>query len=422
MVNFFKDKLQTEDREISDLIELELKRQQNNIELIASENIVSQAVLDAQGSILTNKYAEGYPQKRYYGGCEEVDKIEQLAIDRACKLFNAKYANVQPHSGSQANMAIYLSLANIGDTVLGMDLNAGGHLTHGAKVSFSGQLYNICSYGVDKNTMQIDYAEVERVALENKPKMIIAGGSSYARIIDFKKFREIADKVGAYLWVDMAHFAGLVATGDYPNPLDYAHVVTSTTHKTLRGPRGGLILTNDEEIAKKINSTIFPGSQGGPLLHVIAAKAVAFKEATTNEYKAYIKQVIANAKHMAEEFKKLGFPVVSDGTDSHLLMVDVSSLGITGKQAETVLDMVHITCNKNSLPFDKLSPSKTSGIRVGTPAITTRGMKEAEITQIVELIIETLKNIDAENTSIASDIKDNISNKVKNICSKFPIY
>ncbi|MDR0484594.1 MAG: serine hydroxymethyltransferase, partial [Alphaproteobacteria bacterium] len=325
--DFLNGDLNSHDNEIKELINLELKRQQHNIELIASENIVSKAVLEAQGSILTNKYAEGYPSKRYYGGCEEVDKIEQLAIDRACQLFNAKFANVQPHSGSQANMAIYLSLLNVGDTILGMDLNAGGHLTHGAKVSFSGKLYNACTYGVNQDTMQIDYNEVEKIALECKPKLIIAGGSSYSRIIDFKKFREIADKVGAYLWVDMAHFAGLVATGDYPNPLLHAHVCTSTTHKTLRGPRGGLILSNHEDIMKKINSAVFPGSQGGPLMHVIAAKAVAFKEAMTDSYKAYIKQVIVNAKHMADEFNRLGFPVISGGTDSHLIMVDVSRLG-----------------------------------------------------------------------------------------------
>ncbi len=422
MSNFFKDTLQSSDSEINDLINLESQRQKHNIELIASENIVSQAVLEAQGSILTNKYAEGYPSKRYYGGCEEVDKIEQLAIDRACKLFNCKYANVQPHSGSQANMAIYMALAKVGDTILGMDLNAGGHLTHGAKVSFSGKLYNICSYGVDKDNMQINYDEVEKIALENKPKIIIAGGSSYARIVDFKKFREICDKVGAYLWVDMAHFAGIVATGDYPNPLEYADVVTSTTHKTLRGPRGGLILTNDEEIIKKVNSSIFPGSQGGPLLHVIAGKAVAFKEASSNEYKLYIKQVVSNAKHMANEFSRLGLPVVSGGTDSHLLMVDVSSLGITGKQAEKLLDSLHITCNKNSLPFDKLPPSKTSGIRLGTPAITTRGFKENEISEVVSLIVESLSSVNPNNLEINQAVKDKIIRTVKQLCDRFPIY
>ena len=422
MTNFLNNKLETNDKEINDLINLEFQRQRHNIELIASENIVSKAVLEAQGSILTNKYAEGYPSKRYYGGCVEVDKIEQLAIDRATKLFNAKFANVQPHSGSQANMAVYLSLANVGDTILGMDLNAGGHLTHGAKVSFSGKLYNACSYGVDEKSMQINYDEVEKIALQCKPKIIIAGGSSYARIIDFKRFREIADKVGAYLWVDMAHFAGLVAAGEYPNPIEYAHVVTSTTHKTLRGPRGGLILTNDEDIAKKINSAIFPGSQGGPLMHVIGAKAVAFKEAMSDKYKNYIKQVVLNAKFMASEFERLGFPVVSGGTDSHLLMVDVSKLGITGKQAENVLDSVHITCNKNSLPFDKLPPSKTSGIRLGTPAITTRGFKETEISAVVEMIVDVLKNINIETSSLDLDFAEKITKRATALCEKFPIY
>ena len=422
MTNFLNNKLETNDKEINDLINLEFQRQRHNIELIASENMVSKAVLEAQGSILTNKYAEGYPSKRYYGGCVEVDKIEQLAIDRATKLFNAKFANVQPHSGSQANMAVYLSLANVGDTILGMDLNAGGHLTHGAKVSFSGKLYNACSYGVDEKSMQINYDEVEKIALQCKPKIIIAGGSSYARIIDFKRFREIADKVGAYLWVDMAHFAGLVAAGEYPNPIEYAHVVTSTTHKTLRGPRGGLILTNDEDIAKKINSAIFPGSQGGPLMHVIGAKAVAFKEAMSDKYKNYIKQVVLNAKFMASEFERLGFPVVSGGTDSHLLMVDVSKLGITGKQAENVLDSVHITCNKNSLPFDKLPPSKTSGIRLGTPAITTRGFKETEISAVVEMIVDVLKNINIETSSLDLDFAEKITKRATALCEKFPIY
>lgn len=422
MTNFLNNKLETNDKEINDLINLEFQRQRHNIELIASENIVSKAVLEAQGSILTNKYAEGYPSKRYYGGCVEVDKIEQLAIDRATKLFNAKFANVQPHSGSQANMAVYLSLANVGDTILGMDLNAGGHLTHGVKVSFSGKLYNACSYGVDEKSMQINYDEVEKIALQCKPKIIIAGGSSYARIIDFKRFREIADKVGAYLWVDMAHFAGLVAAGEYPNPIEYAHVVTSTTHKTLRGPRGGLILTNDEDIAKKINSAIFPGSQGGPLMHVIGAKAVAFKEAMSDKYKNYIKQVVLNAKFMASEFERLGLPVVSGGTDSHLLMVDVSKLGITGKQAENVLDSVHITCNKNSLPFDKLPPSKTSGIRLGTPAITTRGFKETEISAVVEMIVDVLKNINIETSSLDLDFAEKITKRATALCEKFPIY
>ncbi|MDR2008678.1 MAG: serine hydroxymethyltransferase [Alphaproteobacteria bacterium] len=418
----FLNKDLSSDSAINDLIAEELQRQQHNIELIASENIVSRAVLEAQGSILTNKYAEGYPGKRYYGGCEVVDKIEQLAIDRACQLFNCKCANVQPHSGSQANMAVYMALLNVGDTIMGMDLNAGGHLTHGASVSFSGKLYKAVSYGVHPETMQIDYAEVEKVAMEHKPRLIIAGGSSYSRIIDFKKFREIADKVGAYLWVDMAHFAGLVAVGEYPSPLEHAHVCTSTTHKTLRGPRGGLILSNHEDIMKKINSAIFPGSQGGPLMHVIAAKAVAFGEALTDTYKAYIKQVIKNAKHMAEEFNKLGFPVISGGTDSHLFMIDVSGLGIHGKLAETILDSVHITCNKNSLPFDKLPPSKTSGIRLGTPAITSRGFKEDEVSEVAKLIVEVLKNIDVETATLNSATAESISKKVKDLCARFPIY
>ncbi|MCL2566739.1 MAG: serine hydroxymethyltransferase [Alphaproteobacteria bacterium] len=422
-MNFdFLNKDLSRDNEIKNLINEELQRQQHNIELIASENIVSKAVLEAQGSILTNKYAEGYPNKRYYGGCEVVDKIEQLAIDRACQLFNCKFANVQPHSGSQANMAIYMALLNVGDTIMGMDLNAGGHLTHGASVSFSGKLYKSVSYGVNENNMQIDYAEVEKTAMEHKPKLIIAGGSSYSRIIDFKKFREIADKVGAYLWVDMAHFAGLVAVGEYPSPLLHAHVCTSTTHKTLRGPRGGLILSNDEAIMKKVNSAIFPGSQGGPLMHVIAAKAVAFFEAMSTDYKEYIKQVIKNAKHMAAEFESCGFPVVSGGTDSHLFMIDVSHLGINGKQAETILDSVHITCNKNSLPFDKLPPSKTSGIRLGTPAITSRGFGTAEVSAVASMIIEVLKNINAETSTLNGNVAASISQKVKDLCGRFPIY
>lgn len=414
--------LEKEDKEIFTQIDHELKRQQNNIELIASENIVSKAVLQATGSILTNKYAEGFPSKRYYNGCEYVDNIENIAINRAKELFNCNFANVQPHSGSQANMAVYLALLNPGDTILGMDLNSGGHLTHGSKVSFSGKLYNAVAYGLNKETEEIDYEQVQALATEHQPKIIIAGGSAYSRIINFKEFRNIADSVGAYLWVDMAHFAGLVAAGVHPNPLEYADVATSTTHKTLRGPRGGLILTNREDLIKKFNAAIFPGSQGGPLEHVIAAKAVAFKEALTPEFKEYSKQVVKNAKIMAKHFQDSGYRVVSKGTDTHLFLVEVSKFDLNGAQAADILDSVHITCNKNSLPFDTLPPSKTSGIRIGTPAITTRGFKEEDCIKTAEIIINVLKNTNKENLTIKEEVKKETINSVKSLCSKYPIY
>ena len=402
--------------EIFEIINDELSRQINNVELIASENFVSNDVMKAQGSVLTNKYAEGYSGKRYYGGCEFVDKIEDIARDELKKLFNVKFVNVQPHSGSSANMAVYKAFLNIGDKVLGMNLSAGGHLTHGHSINFSGLDYKIVSYGVNKETECIDYDEVERLAILEKPKMIIAGASAYSRIIDFKRFREIADKVGAYLMVDMAHIAGLVAAGFHPNPCEYAHVVTSTTHKTLRGPRGGIILTNDEEIAKKIDKMIFPGIQGGPLMHVIAAKAVCFAEALEPEFKDYQRQVISNAKALSERLKMGGLRIVTGGTDNHLILVDVRSLGLNGKEAEKILEQVNITCNKNSIPFDTESPFKTSGIRLGTPAMTTRGFKEKEFEFIADCIIEALKNKD--DAVILYQIKG----KVLNLLKKFDLY
>ncbi len=401
---------------IFDNIDNELYRQQNNVELIASENFVSSNVMRAQGSILTNKYAEGYPSKRYYGGCEFVDEIENIARDELKKLFNVKYVNVQPHSGSSANMAVYKALLNIGDKVLGMNLSAGGHLTHGHPINFSGLDYKIISYGVNRNTELIDYDEVERIALEEKPKMIIAGASAYSRIIDFKRFREIADKVGAYLMVDMAHIAGLVATGLHPNPCEYADVVTSTTHKTLRGPRGGIILTNDEELSKKIDKMVFPGIQGGPLMHVIAAKAVCFAEALDPTFEVYQKQVIKNAKVLANKISEGGLRVITGGTDNHLILVDVTGLNLNGKEAEQILESVNITCNKNSIPFDSESPFKTSGIRLGTPAMTTRGFKEKEFELIGEYIIKALKNKD--NHEVLNEIRNNIIDLLK----KFKLY
>ncbi|MCJ0601964.1 serine hydroxymethyltransferase, partial [Enterococcus cecorum] len=374
-------------------IENEGVRQQNNLELIASENIVSKGVLAAQGSILTNKYAEGYPNKRYYGGCEFVDVVETLAIERAKELFGAKFANVQPHSGSQANTAAYLALIEPGDTVLGMDLSAGGHLTHGSPVNFSGKTYHFVGYGVDPTTEVIDYDVVRILAREHQPKLIVAGSSAYSRIIDFAKFREIADEVGAKLMVDMAHIAGLVAAGLHPNPVPYADIVTTTTHKTLRGPRGGMILTNDEELAKKVNSAIFPGIQGGPLEHVIAGKAVAFKEALDPSFKEYAQQVVKNAKAMVDVFNnEPKARLVSGDTDNHLLLMEVTGFGLNGKEAEHLLDSVNITVNKNSIPFETLSPFKTSGIRIGTPAITSRGFKEEDATKVAELIVKVLSN------------------------------
>lgn len=417
-MDFEKD-LQTEDKAIFDAVQLELNRQQNQIELIASENIVSNAVLEAQGSILTNKYAEGYPQKRYYGGCEFVDMVEELAIERAKKLFNAKFVNVQPHSGSQANTAVYVALLQPCDVILGMSLDAGGHLTHGSKVSFSGKWLKAVQYGVKKEDGLIDYDEVERLAIEHQPKLIIAGGSAYPRQIDFAKFRKIADKVGAYLMVDMAHFAGLVAGGQHPNPLEYADVVTTTTHKTLRGPRGGMILTNNEDIAKKINSAIFPGTQGGPLMHVIAAKAVCFGEDLTPQFKDYAAQVVKNAKIMGETLKKRGLDLVSGGTDTHLLLVDLRPKKLTGDVVARALEDANMTCNKNAIPFDPMPPKVTSGIRVGTPAGTTRGFKEKEFEQIANWIGDV---IDALAGGNAQKVIAETKEKVIKLCGEFPIY
>lgn len=416
-MDFVKD-LKSEDKEIFDAIAAEFDRQQNQIELIASENIVSKAVLEAQGSILTNKYAEGYPAKRYYRGCEFVDVVENLAIERAKKLFDAQFVNVQPHSGSQANTGAYVALLKPCDTIMGMSLDAGGHLTHGSKVSFSGKWLNSVQYGVCRDTGLIDYDEVERLALENKPKLIVAGGSAYPRQIDFKRFREIADKIGAYLMVDMAHFAGLVAGGTHPNPLEYADVVTTTTHKTLRGPRGGMILTNNEEIAKKINSAIFPGTQGGPLEHVIAAKAVCFAEDLTPQFKKYAAQVVSNAKAMGERLKKRGLDLVSGGTDTHLLLVDLRPKGLTGDVVSEAMERAHMTCNKNAIPFDPQPPKVTSGVRVGTPAGTTRGFKEAEFEQIADWMGDV---IDALAKGDAAETINKVRKQVIELCRRFPI-
>lgn len=415
----FEQDLQTEDQEIYDLIRQELKRQQEQIELIASENIVSKAVMEAQGSVLTNKYAEGYPGRRYYHGCEFVDKVEQLAIDRAKKLFDAQFVNVQPHSGSQANTAVYLALLQPHDTILGMSLDAGGHLTHGARVSISGKWLNAVSYGVDADTGLIDYDAVARLAAEYRPKLIIAGGSAYPRQIDFARFRKIADDAGAYLMVDMAHFAGLVAGGVHPNPLKYADVVTTTTHKTLRGPRGGMILTNREDLAKKINSAVFPGSQGGPLEHVIAAKAVCFKEDLSNDFKAYAAQVVKNAVVLGDSLKKRGLNLVSGGTDTHLLLVDLRSKNVTGDVVAEALDKAHITCNKNAIPFDPQPPKVTSGIRVGTPAGTTRGFKEKEFELIGNMIADV---VEAVGTPEEERVIADTATAAVELCRRFPIY
>ncbi|WML90466.1 serine hydroxymethyltransferase [Thiothrix lacustris] len=404
------------DDELWDAMQSEVRRQEEHIELIASENYASPRVMEAQGSVLTNKYAEGYPAKRYYGGCEYVDKAEQLAIDRVKQLFGADYANVQPHSGSQANAAVYMALLNPGDTVLGMSLAHGGHLTHGAKVNFSGKIYNAVQYGITDDGY-IDYAEVERLAVEHKPKMIVAGFSAYSRVIDWSKFREIADKVGAYLMVDMAHVAGLVAAGVYPSPVQIADVTTSTTHKTLRGPRGGIILAkSNPDLEKKFNSLVFPGIQGGPLMHVIAAKAVAFKEALEPEFTVYQQQVAKNAKVMAETLIARGYKIVSGGTDNHLMLVDLIAKGITGKAADAALGAANITVNKNSVPNDPQSPFVTSGIRVGTPAITTRGFKEAESAQLANWMADVLDNV--EDTATIERVKE----QVLDICARFPVY
>ncbi|MCA6070459.1 MAG: serine hydroxymethyltransferase [Endomicrobium sp.] len=394
----------------------DLKRQRETIELIASENITSQAVMEAQGSCLTNKYAEGYPGKRYYGGCEIVDVAENLAIERAKKLFNVKFANVQPHSGAQANFAVQLALLKPGDTVMGLDLSHGGHLTHGSPYNISGKWFNIVSYTVNEKTGYINYDEMEKLAIERKPKLIISGGSAYSRIWDWKKINEIAKKTNAYHMADMAHYAGLIAAGIYPSPVEYADVTTTTTHKTLRGPRGGLVLTNSEDIARKINSAVFPGEQGGPLMHVIAAKAVAFGEALKPEFKEYQKQVLANAKKLAEVLEKCGLRIVSGGTDSHVFLVDLRPLNVKGKAAQEALEKAGITLNKNGIPYDPEKPTITSGIRVGSPAVTTRGMKEFEMIRIAESIVKVLKNID--NEKVISEV----SADMLNLCREFPIY
>ena len=402
------------DPELVEALEMELGRQQQNIELIASENIVSPAVMAAMGSHLTNKYAEGYPGKRYYGGCQYVDIVEDLARKRACELFGAKFANVQPHSGANANLAAFFALLEPGDTVLSMSLAHGGHLSHGSPVNISGKYFNIVPYGVSEKTCMIDYDEVEKLALECKPKLILAGASAYPRTLDFKRFKEIADKVGAYLMVDMAHIAGLVAAGCHPTPVGIADIVTTTTHKTLRGPRGGLILTNDEEIYTKVNKAIFPGTQGGPLMHVIAGKAVSFKEALSDDFKKYQQQIVKNAKVLAEALMAKGIDLVSGGTDNHLMLVDLTKKGKTGKEIEALLDRVHITANKNAIPFDPQKPFVTSGIRLGTPAVTSRGMKEDDMLVIADCIVDIIDN--------GEEAVDRVTAKVETLCKKYPIY
>ena len=414
MINENISIVEQKDPKIARVLSLELRRQQNNLELIASENLVSPEVMATMGSVLTNKYAEGYPGHRYYGGCEFVDIAEQICIERAKEIFNAKFANVQAHSGSQANFCVYLALCQPGDTVMGMDLSTGGHLTHGSKASFSGKFYNTVFYGVNEKTGLIDFDEVREKALKYRPKMIIAGASAYPRIIDFKKFGEIAHEVGAYLMVDMAHIAGLVAAGEHPNPLPYADVVTTTTHKTMRGPRGGIILTNNAEIAKKINSAMFPGTQGGPLMHIIAAKAVAMGEALRPEFKAYQAQIIKNAKTLAETLTAGGVKLVTGGTDNHLMLLDLREIGMSGKELEDRLDRVRITVNKNSIPGDTRPPHETSGIRVGTPAVTTRGFGEEEMKVVGDLILKAIFDFDISRGEILSTVDE--------LCTKFPLY
>ncbi len=421
MNGFFNASLKDSDPELLESITLELGRQQEHIELIASENIVSRAVMEAQGSVLTNKYAEGYPGRRYYGGCEYVDMAENLAMERAKKLFNAAYVNVQPHSGAQANGAVNLALLQPGDTLLGMSLAAGGHLTHGAPPAQSGKWFNAIQYGVSRTDAMVDFSEVERLAREHKPKVIIAGGSAYPRFIDFKRFREIADEVGAYFWVDMAHFAGLVAGGAHPNPLEHAHVVTTTTHKTLRGPRGGMILTNDLDLSKKFNSAVFPGLQGGPLMHVIAAKAVAFGEALRPEFREYAHRIVENARALAARLVAGGCDIVSGGTDTHLMLVDLRPLGLTGRDADNSLGRANITCNKNGIPFDPEKPMVTSGIRLGSPAGTTRGFGVQEFEMVGDFIIEILTGLQA-NPDDNSAAEASVREKVIGLCRKFPIY
>ena len=419
---FFTRDLAEADAAVFAAVTAELEREQTQIELIASENIVSKAVLAAQGSVFTNKYAEGYPGKRYYQGCHPSDLVEQLAIDRAKQLFDCGFANVQPHSGAQANGAVMLALVKPGETILGMSLDAGGHLTHGARAAMSGKWFDAVQYGVDPVTHLIDYDEVERLAVERRPKLIIAGGSAYPRVIDFAKFRSIADRVGAYFMVDMAHFAGIVAAGLHPSPLPHAHVVTTTTHKTLRGPRGGMVLTNDEAIAKKINSAVFPGLQGGPLMHVIAAKAVAFGEALQPDFKGYIAAVVENAKMLAATLKERGADLVSGGTDTHLALVDLTPLGVTGKDADEALERAGITCNKNGIPNDPLPPVKTSGIRVGSPAGTTRGFGAAEFREIGHMVADVLEGLRTHGEGGDASVETAVRERVRALCARFPIY
>ena len=417
---FFNKDINNYDTSLSEMLDKELYRQQNQIELIASENIVSKSVLQAQGSILTNKYAEGYPGKRYYGGCEFVDEVEQLAIERAKKLFNANFVNVQPHSGAQANQAVFLSILKPGDTILGMSLAAGGHLTHGAKPNLSGKWFNSIQYGVRKEDSLIDFDEIEKLSIEYKPKLIIAGGSAYSRIIDFKKFREIADKINAYLLVDMAHFSGLVAGGAHPNPIEFADVVTTTTHKTLRSGRGGMILTNNSDLMKKINSAVFPGLQGGPLMHIIAGKAAGFGEALSDEFKIYTKNIVLNAQCLSNTLIERGYKIVSGGTDNHIVLLSLQDKNITGASAEVALENSGLTCNKNGVPFDPLPPTITSGIRFGSAAATTRGFKTNEFKMVGNFIADVLDHFD--NNISNSEQEKIISDKVKILCDKFPIY
>ena len=419
---FFSSDVAETDPAIAAAVGREASRQQNEIELIASENIVSKAVLEVAGSVLTNKYAEGYPGRRYYGGCQYVDEVEVLAIERACKLFGCSFANVQPNSGSQANQGVFLALAKPGDTILGMSLDAGGHLTHGARPNLSGKWFNAVQYGLRKADHRIDYEQVEALGIEHKPAIIIAGGSAYPRVIDFKRFREIADKVGAYLLVDMAHFSGLVAAGLHPNPFPHAHVATTTPHKTLRGPRGGMILTDDVDLSKKFNSAIFPGLQGGPLMHVIAGKAVAFGEALQPTFKEYCQQVVLNADRLANRLKEHGFDIVSGGTENHLMLVDLRPKGIKGNDAENALGRAHITCNKNGVPFDPEKPTITSGVRLGTPAGTTRGFGPAEFGQIADMITTVLDGLAANGTEGNQVIEDQVKAEAIALCNRFPIY
>ena len=419
---FFTESLSTRDPEIAEAIGAELGRQRKEIELIASENIVSAAVMEAQGSVMTNKYAEGYPGRRYYGGCQHVDVAENLAIDRAKQLFGCEFVNVQPNSGSQANQGVFQALIKPGDTILGMSLDAGGHLTHGAKPNQSGKIYNAIQYGVKKTDNLLDYEQVQTLATQHQPKLIIAGGSAIPRIIDFKRMREIADSVGAYLLVDMAHFAGFVAAGLYPSPFPHAHVATTTTHKTLRGPRGGMICTNDEALAKKFNSAIFPGIQGGPLMHVIAGKAVAFGEALRPEFKTYQEQVVKNAKALAEQLVKGGLDIITGGTDTHLMLVDLRPKGVKGNDTEAALERAHITCNKNGIPFDPEKPMVTSGVRLGSPAGTTRGFTEIEFRQVADWIVEVVDGLAANGESGNADVEAKVRAEVEALCDSFPIY